>query len=458
MEESSKEEITKFPILFSIDKKGKTVEWRTWVEGKYSCHCFGHVGGKMREPIKREVSEVNSGKTNYRTAEEQAINFSRKSWAKQLDKGYKPADNDKEGVSMYEETMKSKDLQGGNNHQVLSGKSGLDVEKRINNLTVDHIDKNVLPMLAHKFLEKKDGFLNKKKKIPYLNFTSGVYVQPKLDGIRCIAKLQKNDSTSSQASTYSVVLTSRTGKQFVHLAHIREAIMNVLTKEKCKHIILDGELYVHDGLTIVGDDGNPRQAEYEERFNIITGACRTVRTKPHEYENQIQYHIFDLVDTENKYEQRERLNGLTQLFESYEGQVLQCVTTYEIFTEDEVYEHHNKFFKMGYEGVIIRDKKAMYTLKNRSPQLLKYKQFEDEEFLITGAKAGNGTEEGAVIWMCEKDGKKFECRPRGTIEKRKELYEDYTSYIGMLLTVRYQELSSDGIPRFPVGISIRNYE
>ena len=31
-------------------------------------------------------------------------------------------------------------------------------------------------------------------------------------------------------------------------------------------------------------------------------------------------------------------------------------------------------------------------------------------------------------------------------------------YVGKKLTVRYQELTDDGIPRFPVGIAIRDYE
>jgi hypothetical protein len=33
--------------------------------------------------------------------------------------------------------------------------------------------------------------------------------------------------------------------------------------------------------------------------------------------------------------------------------------------------------------------------------------------------------------------------------------ENVEKYYGKLLTVRYQELSDDGIPRFPVGIGFR---
>jgi DNA ligase-1 len=49
-------------------------------------------------------------------------------------------------------------------------------------------------------------------------------------------------------------------------------------------------------------------------------------------------------------------------------------------------------------------------------------------------------------------------RPRGTREKRAEWWENREQYIGSKLTVRFQNLTADGIPRFPVGIAIRDYE
>ena len=46
----------------------------------------------------------------------------------------------------------------------------------------------------------------------------------------------------------------------------------------------------------------------------------------------------------------------------------------------------------------------------------------------------------------------------GTREQRKEMFENGKNYIGKLLTVRFQEWSKDKIPRFPVGVQIRDYE
>jgi len=49
-------------------------------------------------------------------------------------------------------------------------------------------------------------------------------------------------------------------------------------------------------------------------------------------------------------------------------------------------------------------------------------------------------------------------RPRGTVERRQEMFDGLHRLIGKLLTVRYQELSEDGIPIFPVGVAVRDYE
>ena len=56
------------------------------------------------------------------------------------------------------------------------------------------------------------------------------------------------------------------------------------------------------------------------------------------------------------------------------------------------------------------------------------------------------------------EGLTFRARPRGTREARTEQYQNGNDYIGKQLTVRYQELTDDGVPRFPVGITIRDYE
>ena len=106
---------------------------------------------------------------------------------------------------------------------------------------------------------------------------------------------------------------------------------------------------------------------------------------------------------------------------------------------------------------MIRDKDGIYELNKRSKYLQKFKEFIEEEFKIVGFHEGTGDEKGAIIWDCvTKDKKTFAVRPKGTFESRKKLYEDGGKYIGKSLTVIFQEYSSDGVPRFPVGKAIRD--
>jgi hypothetical protein len=91
--------------------------------------------------------------------------------------------------------------------------------------------------------------------------------------------------------------------------------------------------------------------------------------------------------------------------------------------------------------------------------LQKFKQFLDDEFSIVDFLEGTGNDAGTVIWVCTNDNNDtFKVRPRGTREQRREWFSDGNNLIGSTLTVRYFELTDDGIPRFPVGIAIRDYE
>jgi hypothetical protein len=104
----------------------------------------------------------------------------------------------------------------------------------------------------------------------------------------------------------------------------------------------------------------------------------------------------------------------------------------------------------------LRNKLGLY--KNaRSSDLQKFKEFFDSEFKVVDYKEGEGLEGGCVIWVCEtEDGQRFACRPRGTREERIELFKNGDRYIGNMLTIRYQELTDTGLPRFPVGICFRS--
>jgi len=95
----------------------------------------------------------------------------------------------------------------------------------------------------------------------------------------------------------------------------------------------------------------------------------------------------------------------------------------------------------------------------RSINLQKLKTFHDDEFKIVDFEEGKGKEKGLIMFICEtKTGDRFSVRPNGSYEDRKEMYNNGSYYIGKMFTIRYQELTKNGIPRFGTGIGVRDYE
>ena len=266
-----------------------------------------------------------------------------------------------------------------------------------------------LPMLAHDY--NKRG-----KSIQYPCF-----VQKKFDGTRCVAIPQKG-------------LFSRNRKSYPHLDHIKEEI-NKLPP----NMILDGELY-SDTLT----------------FQEIVGLVKKETLKAGDQEKQlhIQFHVYDLIN-EAPYVQR--YANLQLLFRRYKFKHLVLVKTENCESEEKMKEMHAEYVAEGYEGIMLRNKEGLYS-NARSAHLQKYKEFFDTEAKIVGFKSGEGLDQNCIIWILEYQGKTFSCRPRGTREERMEQFKNGSDYIGKLMTVRYQELTDDGLLRFPVAICIRDYE
>jgi hypothetical protein len=120
---------------------------------------------------------------------------------------------------------------------------------------------------------------------------------------------------------------------------------------------------------------------------------------------------------------------------------------------------HKKHIEEGHEGTMIRDKDSVYEVGQRSNYLLKFKDFQTEEYEIIGANTGQGRDANAVVWICKtKDGQQFTARPEGTIAQRENDYKNHEKFIGKMLTVRFQNLTALGVPRFPVGVTVRDYE
>jgi DNA ligase-1 len=170
---------------------------------------------------------------------------------------------------------------------------------------------------------------------------------------------------------------------------------------------------------------------------------------------ELLYHVYDIVDNTRTFEER---NDLIKVLSPFFPSNVVTVPTYICHNETDVIKYHTIFTKAGYEGTMIRDPQMGYEIGKRSYSLLKLKDFVDAEYQIVDVVDGAGSDVGLAIFELETtDGQRFNCRPEGTQENRADLYKNRKKLIGLYMTVRYQELSRDGIPIFPVGVAIREW-
>jgi ATP-dependent DNA ligase len=249
-----------------------------------------------------------------------------------------------------------------------------------------------------------------------------VYLQPKLDGSRLIAVLKDGVCT----------LWSRTQKQVHSLPHIERAVENQFGY--LGDVTLDGEAYS----TIYHD-------QFEELMSLIR------QDEPGEGHEVIDYHIYDCPSHPGTF--KERYQSLTKRALC---SPLVLVETTLCQDDDAIMACHEKNLEGNYEGSMIRND-GPYEFGKRSYHLQKLKGFQDQEYVIIGAEEGRGKDTGTVgAFLCEtEDGKPFKARLKATYERRRALFENPSEWKGMLLTVKFQNLTKDGIPRFPIGKGLR---
>jgi len=266
-----------------------------------------------------------------------------------------------------------------------------------------------LPMLAHKYSD----FAHK------INWPCAI--SSKIDGIRLIVEIKNGQ----------IKCVSRTGKELFNLEHITDELLKL-----GKDIVLDGELYSND-LT------------FEEIVSIV----RKTKTRDLRM-SKIYFYAFDIINNNTYHSRVIELDYLVM------GLSNTKVVPWKIIkSEAELFSAHKKYVNNGYEGTMIRNLSSLYQPNKRSYDLLKLKEFQDNEFEIIGWKTGKGKSSSIPTFLLVTGEKKtFEAVPKGTEEERGNYLAEADNYIGKFATIRFFEYTADGIPRFPVLIGVRDYE
>ena len=362
------------PTLYKRDTNGNirelTVEYSNGVLNATRT-IAGIKDGKLVTSGWKDATGKNTGKANATTDAEQAQKEAYAMWDKKVEKEY------------FEDISK-----------------------------VDTYDK-FKPQLAHDYTKRPQP--------------SGIS-QPKLDGIRCIARIDG--------------LYTRAGKEITTCPHIVVALKPFF--DVYPDIILDGELYNH---------------ELKDNFNKITSLVRKVKPSEEElYETMdlVEYHVYDCFDPKDTDKLfLDRISLLPKVI--HHAKVIHVPT--EVCDDQEALDKlYSEYTEDGYEGQMVRNN-APYDNK-RSKNLLKRKEFITEEFDVVEVLEGSGNWSGyAKHFELELgDGRTFRSGVRGNQAALKDLLEQEVK--PNWVTVRYFEKSPDGVPRFPVvidwGVGVRN--
>jgi len=172
--------------LFKIDSVGRLREWTMHIQGDSFHAVKGLVGMKLTEDKPTTATAKNVGRSNETSDEEQAELEAKAKWDKKLKEGYALTPEDAENKKYFD------------------------------------------PMLAQSYDDRKSDVEQ--------TFEKGgmIYAQPKLDGIRCIVRKEKD----------GVVARTRKGRTIDSVPHIIKSLEPYFNDDES--LVLDGELYNHD--------------------------------------------------------------------------------------------------------------------------------------------------------------------------------------------------------------------
>ena len=270
-----------------------------------------------------------------------------------------------------------------------------------------------------------------------INYEDKVFMQPKLDGVRCLIQY---DNITGFLVDSKVTAYSRTGKEWKNIDHILLDLVPFF--EKHPNVILDGELYNHD----LKDD-------FEKIISLVR------KQKPTDLDalesaDMVQFHCYDIVDETKTFEERKTF--ITQAVPR--NHCVQHVPTVYCASDDDAKAFHKSNLSAGYEGSILRTN-DVYQCK-RSHSLRKFKDFHDTEATITGWVEGKGKRKGTIgkFLAIDADGITFGMPVMDKFKYLQDNFKKMQSYVGKTATFTYFERTKANSYRHPLFKCIRDYE
>ena len=277
------------------------------------------------------------------------------------------------------------------------------------------------PMLAYPVSDKP------------INYDNKVFMQPKLDGVRCLIQYDKKTG---------VTAWSRTGKQWKNIHHITSSLEKWFKSNQTT--VLDGELYNHD----LRDD-----------FETIISLVR--RQTPDDIDmlesrEMVQFHCYDIIHPDNSpFEDRNRfVKHCVEQSSSY----VHTVSTLQCVDDEDAKEMHAVNLACGFEGSILRTNDVYH--QKRTHSLRKFKDFHDAEALIVDWVEGVGKRKGTIgkFMAQDEDGNLFGMPVMDKFKYLQDNFKAMQGYVGKTATFTYFERTKANSYRHPLFKCIRDYE
>ena len=290
----------------------------------------------------------------------------------------------------------------------------------------------IKPMLAHKFDDSR------------VDWSQPVYIQPKLDGVRCLIKRVSDFPGQESLASFSVKAYSRTGKEFKNVRHITNALKGFFLHSP--DVVLDGELYNHK-----------LKNDFEKIISLVRKQKPT-DTDRRDAQHLVQFHCYDYISAPVYDSYKTRMHNLVTS-NIYDAQI-KYVHADRVHSYEAARDFHAAYLSEGYEGSIIR-LDGLYK-HGRSYDLMKFKDFSDTEATIIGYEIGKGKRTGTLgkFIMLDDEGIQFGCPPgKGyTYKDLANMLVNVNDYIGKRATFTYFQRTNAGSYRHPLFKAIRNYE
>lgn len=417
---------------------------------------YGELDGKQTIKIKEKVSGVNIGKANETSPSTQALKLIKSSYAKKRKLGYRSLQE----IPMPDEVR-----------SMIGITLNLDLvlEKYLIETTTN-TEGETLPMYCSNYYKSKKNFIDPtgkhwkdrkyyyisnpyvKKRVDELTVKLPAYIQPKINGLRCKIKLDKEKN--------KIIFLSKNNLIFNNLHHIQEEFQRNLdifdrVKDKLRkyyvgvdkvafnrrveelEIMFDGELYIP----------NLPLGEISSAINSFSLTTSSV-----------SFYAFDLAipGISNDLRFKALKEAFTETF--ILGHPIVIVKTLHVTCDEQVQAVTDQFIKEGYEGSIIREPKGLYQFGKRPSIIAKLKRTISAEFTIVDVVSQKEDPNLGLFVCVTPEGKQFEVTPTEDMNFKIKILLEKHKYIGKQLTCEFYEYTAENKPYHLISNIVRDYE